>query len=79
MVLTVKLAAVSPAATVTLAETVADPLSLERVTMAPPAGAGPFKVTVPVELLAPRTLVGFSATEARTGGLIVRAAVRVPL
>lgn len=67
-VLTVKLAAVLPAATVTLDDTVADPLSLKRVTVAPAAGAGPFKVTAPVAAFPPTTFVGLSATEARTGG-----------
>jgi hypothetical protein len=79
IVLIVKLAAVLPAATTMLTGTVADPLSLERATVAPPAGAGPFSVTVPAELLPPRTLVGLSATEARAGGLIVSEAVCVPL
>lgn len=48
-VLTVKLALVAPAGTVTLDGTVAAPLLLERKTCAPPAGAGPVRVTVAVE------------------------------
>lgn len=71
VVFTVKFPAVAPAATVTLAGTVAAPLLLDRDTTMPPEGAGPFNVTVPVELLPPTTLVGFTATEDTVGGLIV--------
>jgi hypothetical protein len=48
-VLIVKVALVAPAGTVTLDGTLAAPSSLERKTRAPPAGAGPVRVTVPVE------------------------------
>jgi hypothetical protein len=78
-VLTVKLAVVAPSTTITLAGTVAAALSLERVATAPPDGAGPFKVTVPVEDDPPVTLVGFRETTESIGGLIVRVAVCVPL
>jgi hypothetical protein len=79
VVFTVNVAVVAPAGTVTLAATVADPLSLDSVTVAPPAGAGPLRVTVPVELLLPITVVGFRATAAIEGGLIVSEAACVPL
>ncbi len=66
LVPTVNVALVAPAATVTLEGTVAAVvLLLESVTCAPPAGAGPLSVTVPVEEFPPVTLVGFSETEER--------------
>src|SRR6266403_1845340 len=68
VVLTVNVALLAPAAIVTLAGTVAvDVLLLERETVAPPAGAGPLSVTVPVEGDPPVTLVGFSVSEERVG------------
>jgi hypothetical protein len=70
LVLTVNVMLLAPAATVTLAGTVAAAVvSLERETAAPPVGAGPLRVTVPVEDCAPPvTLVGFTVTEERVGG-----------
>jgi hypothetical protein len=66
LVLTVKVPLVAPAATFTLDGTLAAAVSLlESATCAPPAGAGPLKVTVPVEGLPPLTLVGFSESEER--------------
>ena len=64
LVLTVNVALVAPAAIVTLVGVRATVvLLLERTTCAPPAGAGPLSVTVPVEEFPPTTLVGFSANE----------------
>jgi len=65
LVLTVKVAVVAPAGTATLEGTLAAPLLLASATCAPPAGAGPLSVTVPVEEFPPVTLVGFSETEER--------------
>ena len=64
LVLTVNVALLAPPATVTLAGTVAAVvLSLDRETAAPPLGAGPLRVTVPVEGDPPVTLMGLSAIE----------------
>jgi hypothetical protein len=64
LVVTVNVALLAPAATVTLAGTVAAAvLSLERETAAPPLGAGPLRVTVPAEGDPPITLIGLSATD----------------
>ena len=72
LVVTVKVALMAPAGTVTpLDGTLAAAiLLLESVTWAPPAGAGPLSVTVPVEDCAPpTTLVGFSVSDERGGGV----------
>jgi hypothetical protein len=76
-VVTVKVALVLPAATVTLEGTVAtDVKLLESVTTAPPAGAGPLRVTVPVDGAGPLTVVGFRVIELSVGAVIVKVAVR---
>ena len=64
-VLTVKFARVAPAVTVTLdGRVTAFVLLLESDTTAPPEGAAPLSVTVPVDELPPRTLVGLSESDA---------------
>ena len=65
VVATLNVAVVCPAATVTLAGTCADALLLERFTTAPPDGAAPVSVSVPVELLPPTTVVGLRETDER--------------
>src|SRR3989442_1007152 len=79
LVVPVTVPLVAPTGTVTLAGAVAAVLSLDSVTCAPPAGAGPSSVAVPVELLPPVTVVGFTPSEERrTGcGFTVRVAGRV--
>ena len=68
-VVTVNVALVLPAPTVTLDGTPATPLlSLANATDAPPLGAGPFNVTVPWEVDPPITLAGFSATRLNCEG-----------
>ena len=68
LVLTVNVALLAPAVTVTLAGTVAAVvLSLDRETAAPPLGAGPLRLTVPVDGDPPVTLVAFSAIEESVG------------
>src|SRR2546428_13016052 len=67
LVLRLKLALVPPAETVTLAGTTTAGLLLESVTCAPPAGAGAFSVTVPVEGLPPVTLVGLTVSDETIG------------
>jgi hypothetical protein len=83
LVVTVNVALVAPAATVTLAGTCAAPvLLLDSDTLAPPLGAAPLSVTVPVEELPPVTLVGFTDTEdndTAAAGVTVKVAVAVPL
>ena len=66
---TVNVLDIAPAETKTLAGTVAAPvLELVRATDSPPVGAGPFKVTVPVAVPPPGTLVGLTVREAGVGG-----------
>ena len=68
LVLTVKVALLLPAATVTLAGTLAAALLLDSVTCTPPVGAGPLSVTVPVDVCEPPvTLVGLNVSEETLG------------
>jgi hypothetical protein len=82
-VFTVNVAVVDPAGTVALRldGTVAtDELLLERETTAPPLGAGPSRVSVPVERFPPVTVVGLRLSEESIGGATVSKAVcGVPL
>ena len=78
VVTTVKLAELAPAGTRTLAGTFAmEGLLLVRLTATPPIGAGPLRVTVPVEELPPLTDVGDKASVERFGGFTVIVVVLV--
>ena len=82
LVLTVNVAVVDPAATVTFEGTVAAAvLLLVSVTTAPPVGAAPFSVTVPVDDAPPVTVVGLTLVEeiAADGTVTVSPAVCVVL
>jgi hypothetical protein len=77
-VVIVNVVLVEPAGMVTLAGIcAAEVLLLWRVTVAPPAGAAPFRVTVPVELFPPTSVPGVLPNEDSTGALTVRVAVLV--
>src|ERR1017187_9673407 len=77
VVVTWKVAVVAPAATVTVAGTVAAALLLESVTDAL-AAAAPVSVTVPVDDVPPVTAVGFKVTEVSAGLIrMLRLAVAV--
>lgn len=54
---------VCPASTVTVAGTWATALLVESATTAPPVGAGPVRVTVPVEVAPPVTELGELVTK----------------
>jgi len=76
IVVTVNVAVVAPAGTVTVAGTCASVALLEvRATDIPPVGAALPRVTVPVELMPPATDVGFRERPVTTGGLTVKVAV----
>jgi hypothetical protein len=78
LVVIVNVAVLAPAGIVTLAGTsAAAVLLLCRVTTAPPAGAGPFKVAVPVELFPPTTDAGLLVTDDSVAAVTVRVVVRV--
>jgi len=67
---TLKVAELLPAATVTEDGTVASAEVLDKVTTTPPVGAGPVRVTVPVEVVAPVTVEGFRDKPLSTGARI---------
>jgi hypothetical protein len=75
-VATGKLAEVAPAETTTFPGVGATAgFVLLRVTVVPALGAGPVKVTVPVELFPPVTLVGDKINDDTVGAKTVRVAV----
>lgn len=75
--MTLNVALVKPASTVTFTGVCAAPTwLLDRVTSVPLAGAAALRVTVPVTLVPPVTLVCAKVNDASTGGLTVRTAER---
>jgi hypothetical protein len=76
-VVTIKVAEVAPAGTVTKPGTVALVELDDIKTAVPPAGAAPFSVTVPVLELPPGTLDGAHVNVATSGGFTVSLAVTV--
>ena len=76
-VVTVNVADVCPAATVTVAGTIADELLDASATNKPPVGAGLLSVTVPVDDVPPATVVGFNTTDATSGDVTVSDALAV--
>jgi hypothetical protein len=78
LVATANVAVVLPAGTVTLPGTVATAvLLLDRVTTAPPAGAAALRVTVPVDVPPPPTLVGRRLIDVSVGVPGVTEAARI--
>ena len=75
VVFAMKVALLAPAATVTVAGTVAIAVfPLDSETTTPPAGAMPVSLTVPVEGFDPTTEVGFKVIALSVGGVTVRVA-----
>src|SRR5436190_7875559 len=77
VVLTVNVAVVAPAATVTEVGTLAAVLLLASITTAPPAGAAALSVTVPVLFAGPVRLPGFSVIEASATEVVSRVVLAV--
>ena len=78
-VVTVNVAVLAFAGTVTLTGTAASELLLLSETKAPDEGAEPFRVTVPVDELPPTTEFGLKVSEVTWGGVTVSPVVRVLL
>ena len=78
VVVMLNVALVAPAAIVTLAGTDAAALLLESVTWAPPVGAEPSSVTVPVTAVPPVTLDWLRLSVETLGGTTVSEALWLP-
>jgi hypothetical protein len=82
LVVTVKVAVVDPAGTVTCTGTYAIVPVVHSATTMPPAGAALLRVTVPVDDVAEVTLIGLTETDERATvvfGVMVSAAVLLTL
>jgi len=77
-VVAVKLTLLDPAGTVTDPGTVTHATGEARVTLMPPDGAFPVRVTVPVEDAPPSTVDGLNVTVDGTGGTTVRSCEALP-
>jgi hypothetical protein len=64
----VNIAKLRPALTLVVDGTRTAGLSLRRLTVAPPTGAGALRLTVPVEVPGPTSAVGLKASELTTTG-----------
>jgi hypothetical protein len=73
-----KVALELPAVIVTLGGKVAFVELLESFTTKPPAGAGPVRLTDPVDEAPPLSIVGLRLTDCRMGGITVRVAAWDP-
>lgn len=73
-VMTLKVAVLAPATTVTVEGTVADALSEVKLMVRPPVGATPFKVIDPEADNPPTTPPGLIVTEVSAGGVIAKVA-----
>jgi len=78
-VVTVNVAVLAFAGTVMLTGTATSELLLLSATKAPEEGAGPFRVTVPLDELPPTTEFGLKVSEVTWGGVTVNPAVCVLL
>jgi hypothetical protein len=64
-----------PAGTLMTVGTVTLAWLLDKLTVAPPMGAGPFSVTIPIELAPPMRLVGLSVRLVGISGVMVKVAL----
>ena len=79
LVLTVNVAVVLPAGTVTVAGTVAAGSLLLNAITTPPAGAGATRITVPAEVAPPVTLTGVRSTSPSKGTTLTDTVFVTPL
>ncbi len=80
VVVTANVAVVAPAEIKMLAGTCAAPvLLLDNMTVAPPAGAGPFSVAVPVDVLPPNNEAGLTVMPLRVAAATARLVLCVVL